>query len=220
MLKLPPNTEGVIFDLDGTLLDSMLMWKDIDRDYLGGFGIPCPPDLQLMIEGMSVPQTAAFFKEHFGLADSIEQIMEDWNRMAYDFYCSRLKLKEGAFAYLQLLKEQGMKLGLGTSNYRNLTDECLKAHGIGGMFDAVCTSEDVRNGKPDPEIYLKAAAKMGVAPENCAVFEDLPAGILAAKNAGMFAVGVYDFCSVKVDDKKHALSDLYVTSLTELLPEA
>ena len=90
--------EAVIFDLDGSLVDSMWIWKDIDIEYLGRFGLEPPAGLQSEIEGMSFSETAGYFKERFRLPDSVEKIKEDWNRMAWDKYMSQVPLKEGVRA--------------------------------------------------------------------------------------------------------------------------
>ena len=92
--------EAVIFDLDGSLVDSMWIWKDIDIEYLGQFGLEPPRELQREIEGMSFSETAVYFKERFGLPDSLEQIKETWNRMAWDKYRNQVPLKDGAREYL------------------------------------------------------------------------------------------------------------------------
>ena len=95
--------EAVIFDLDGSLVDSMWIWKDIDIDYLGRFGLVPPPDLSREIEGKSFSETAAYFKERFSLPDSVEQIKADWNRMAWDKYMNEVPLKDGVGEYLSLI---------------------------------------------------------------------------------------------------------------------
>ena len=97
--------EAVIFDLDGSLVDSMWMWKAIDIEYLGGFGIQAPKDLQKEIGGRSFVETAIYFKERFGLSDSIEKIGDDWNRMAFDKYTHEVPLKNGADRFLAMCEE-------------------------------------------------------------------------------------------------------------------
>ena len=94
------NMKAVIFDLDGTLVDSMWMWKQIDIDYLQRFGIELPEDLQASIEGKSFSETAMYFKERFELPDSLEQIKADWNEMAFDTYANKVPLKDGVADFL------------------------------------------------------------------------------------------------------------------------
>ena len=211
------RVSGAVFDLDGTLLDSMEMWQKIDREYLKGFGRVPPEDLQRRIEGFSVTETAQFFQTAFDISDSIDRIIADWNRMARAEYLERLPLKDGAAELVKKLAALGIRLGIATTNYRDLTEGCLARHGILPLFSAVVTSGEIEKGKPDPEIYLKAAAAIGVKPENCLVFEDLPAGILAGKRAGMQTVAVYDRASAAVDNEKRKMADDYAVSPAEWL---
>ena len=113
MLK---KTEAALFDMDGTLIDSMWMWKNIDIEYLGRYGIELPEDLQKEIEGMSFSETAVYFKERFSLDVPIESIKSDWNQMAWNKYENEVTVKDGVFEFLDYLKEQGIKLGIATSN--------------------------------------------------------------------------------------------------------
>ena len=98
--------EAVIFDMDGSLVDSMWVWKDIDIEYLGRFGLDIPDDLQQEIEGMSFTETARYFRDRFGLDRSVEQIRADWNEMAWDKYRSRVMLKPGAREFLDYCRSQ------------------------------------------------------------------------------------------------------------------
>ena len=109
-------SDAVLFDLDGTLVDSMWMWKEIDIEYLGRFGLSCPPDLQKIIEGMSFSETAEYFKHRFHIPDSIDAIKADWIRMSIEKYRNEVPLKPGALRLLQYLEQTGKKAGIATSN--------------------------------------------------------------------------------------------------------
>ena len=211
MSKIDLNDfEAVIFDLDGSLVDSMWMWKAIDIEYLKGFGIEAPKDLQKEIGGRSFVETAIYFKERFSLPDTIEKIGDDWNRMAFDKYTHEVPLKDGAFDFLSLCEEKGIKLGIASSNSTELIEQVLTSHDIREKFQSIKSGTEVHKGKPAPDIYLLVAKELGVDPKKCLVFEDLVDGIKAARNAGMTVIAVSDDYSRHSDDLKKQLSDLYI----------
>ena len=211
------NKKAVIFDMDGTLMDSMWMWRDIDIEYLGRFRIPLPPQLQLEIEGMGFTETAHYFKETFHLPYSIERIKEDWNQMAYEKYASHVPLKKGAGRLLLELKKQGVKLGIATSNDRKLAMAALKNNGMEESFDCIRTSCEVGRGKPAPDIYLSVAEALGADTKECLVFEDVPNGILAGKNAGMTVCAIEDAYSADRRREIFSLADYYIHNFDEVL---
>lgn len=210
MKQMLKDKEAVIFDLDGSLVDSMWMWREIDIEYLGRFGIPLPEKLQADIEGMSFSETAVYFKDRFALPDSLEQIKADWNRMAWDKYTYEVPLKPGIKEFLQGCKEHHIKLGIATSNSRELVDNIAKVHGLDDDFDCIMTGCEVSKGKPAPDIYLAVAKRLGVTPEKCLVFEDIVPGIMAGKNAGMQVCAVEDEYSVPDRAAKQELADYYI----------
>ena len=209
--------KAVLFDLDGTLVDSMWMWHQIDVEYLGRFGISCPPDLQRNIEGMSFSETAVYFKETFCLPDSLYEIKQAWIDMSVEKYRSQVPLKKGAGRVLEFLKRSGILAGIATSNGRDMVDVVLDALDIRSYFQVVTTACEVAAGKPAPDIYLKVAKSLGVLPEECIVFEDVPAGILAGKAAGMTVCAVEDDHSANVRQRKRELADYYLEDYDRLL---
>lgn len=211
------DVEAVIFDLDGTLVDSMWMWRSIDIEYLNRFGIELPEELQSEIAGMSFSETAVYFKERFGLPDSLEKIKSDWNQMAWDKYMHEVPLKEGVLELLTYLKQNQIPAGIATSNSRELVDLIVKRHGISEYFASIRTSCEVAKGKPSPDIYLLVAQDLGVEPTKCLVFEDILMGVMAGKNANMKVCAVYDEFSVVEQEEKIKLADYFVTSMSEVL---
>lgn len=210
------NIDAVIFDLDGTLVDSMWIWKQIDIDYLGRFGIELPENLQKEIEGMSFSETAVYFKNRFALPSTLEQIKADWNHMAMNFYKTEVGLKPGAGELLTQLRRNGIKTGIATSNSRQLLTAVLDSLEIAHLFDSVHVSCEVKAGKPAPDIYLLVAGEMGVRPDRCLVFEDVSQGVMAGKNAGMRVCGVYDESAQKRGDNISLLSDYFIHDFYEL----
>lgn len=211
------DIKAVIFDLDGTLVDSMWIWKGIDIEYLGRFNIAIPDDLQTSIEGMSFSETATYFKERFSIEDSVEKIKNDWNQMAMHYYETKVRLKPGADKFLNYLKEKDIKLGIATSNSRVLVNTVLEALHIKHFFDDVITSCDVSAGKPSPFIYLQSAKNIEVEPNECLVFEDVPMGIIAGKSAGMKVCAVEDEFSANMKKEKISLSDYFINDYHQLL---
>ena len=209
--------KAVIFDLDGTLVDSMWMWEKIDIEYLGRFQIPLPEKLQKSIEGMSFSETAIYFKERFNLKDDLDTIKADWNAMACDKYRHEVPFKEGAEAFLGFCKEHGIKLGVATSNSRELVECAAEALHLHSYMDCIMTACEVQKGKPAPDIYLAVADKLGVTPSDCLVFEDILPGIMAGKNAGMTTCAVADDYSENVRAEKIALADYFIEDYSELL---
>lgn len=211
------HIKAVIFDLDGTLVESMSMWKDIDVEYLKKFNLPVPENLQQDIEGLNMYQTAVYFKETFNIPDRLEDIMATWNAMAFEKYTCEIPLKPGVRPFLEALEKKHIPCGIATTNSRFLTEAILTSHRIDSFFSVIVTGDEITKGKPDPEIYLKASEKMNVSPEECLVFEDIPYGIMAGKQAGMRVCAVEDVYSVKDREEKLRLADFYIDNYEELL---
>ncbi len=211
------NKKAVIFDMDGTLMDSMWMWHDIDIEYLGKFGLNVPDDLEVAVEGMGFTETAVYFKERFGIPSSIEEIKEEWQQMAYDKYAHHVFFKPGAGRLIRELKDRGVLLGIATSNHIGLVNAALASNGAEGMFDCIRTSCDVAHGKPAPDVYLAVADALGVAPEDCLVFEDVPMGALAGLNAGMTVCGVEDADAADRTEELKKVAQYYVHDFNEVL---
>lgn len=212
------DIEAVIFDLDGTLVDSMWMWTDIDDEYLSRFGMKIedaeqPED----ISGMNMKETAEYFKSTYGIPRTIEQMIGDWIEMSLDKYEHEVFLKPYARELLDILKRSGVKTAIASSNGIPMIKACLRSNSVADQFDAVLSSGEVEHGKPFPDVYLAAAERIGTDPAKCLVFEDIPAGIMAAKAAGMTAVGVYDEFSSGSEARMREISDMYFHGFREFL---
>lgn len=211
------DKKAFLFDLDGTLVDSMWIWKSIDIEYLGRFGLELPEDLGSSIEGMSFSETAVYFKERFSIPDSLEEIKADWNRMTWQKYTQEVPLKPGIREFLTFHRGRGVKMAVATSNSRELAEAVLAAHGLMDYFDAIVTGCEVAHGKPWPDIYLEAAKKLGVNAGECLVFEDIVAGIQAGKSAGMQVAAVEDEYSLYQSKEKREMADYYISDYHLLL---
>lgn len=208
---------AVIFDLDGTLVDSMWMWKDIDIEFLDRYGYQCPDDLQDEIEGKSFSETAAYFKNRFQLPMDLDAIKSCWIDMSIEKYKKEVPLKPGAGEFLRFLRQCGIKTGIATSNSRDMVEAVLESLNVKHYFERVATACEVASGKPSPDIYLMVSKDLAVPPSECLVFEDIPAGIIAGKRAGMKVCAIEDQFSLELADKKKKLSDYYIKDYFELL---
>lgn len=208
--------EAVIFDLDGTLVDSMGLWRDIDIEFLSTRGIEYQDDLQEKIEGMSFTETAQFCKEYYHLSESVEELKAIWNQMAEHKYRYEVKPKPGVLDFLDFLKSRGIKMGIATSNSEELIQAVNAAHHFDEYMSCIVTSCSVKKGKPAPDVYLEAARQLDVIPEACLVFEDIVKGIEAGKNAGMKVCAVEDIYSADQREKKMEISDYYIETYEDM----
>lgn len=215
--KLLEGKQAILFDLDGTLVDSMWMWKQIDIEFLERFGYDCPDDLQKVIEGMSFSETAVYFKERFEIPWSLEEIKACWTQMSIDKYRYEVPFKEGALEFLKYCKEHGIRTGIATSNARDMVDAVIESLHMGEYLDVITTACEVKAGKPEPDIYLEVAKRLQVDPTECLVFEDVPAGIIAGKRAGMQVIAVEDDFSKHMKPEKLELADGFIESYFDIL---
>ena len=213
------DTDAVLFDLDGTIIDSMWIWKQIDIDYFSRNDLIMPDTYQQEIEGLSFYETALYTHETYMPFIEVDTMMKEWNDMAYEHYAHIVRPKEGAAKFLHYLKTSGYKLGIVTSNSKMLCHATLKNNGLFDYFDSIITSEDCTAGKPLPDVYLKSAERLGVDPERCLVFEDLCNGILSGNNAGMTTVAVNDEYSLGQWDEKCSMADHSIMSYKEIVDE-
>ena len=214
MLK---NIKAVIFDLDGTLIDSMWVWSKIDEDYFRVRNMNLPSNLKEQIEHLSFDETAVYFKNNFNITDTIEEIKKEWMDFAHVEYKSNVKLKPGVIEFLSLLKNLNIKIGLATSNTKILLEAGLQANDIYHYFDSITLTDEVSRGKDFPDVYLLAAERLGVNPHECIVFEDILPAVKGAKAAGMKVVGVYDDFSKEQRDDIIYHADKYIVEYHELI---
>lgn len=214
------DIEAAIFDMDGTLIDSMWVWISINKKYLAKRNLAVPDDLKENIEHLTFIESAKYFKDRFNINDSVEEIVNEWNNMASYSYTHNVTLKSGAMEYLTFLKNQEIKIGLATSNFPPLVEIVLKKNNIFHLFDAITTTDEVARDKNFPDIYLLTAEKLQVAPERCIVFEDILPAVKGAKLAGMKVVGVQDEYSLDQKEEIMRISDFYIEKYEELTRRA
>lgn len=211
------NIKAVIFDLDGTMVDSMWVWAAIDKDFIYKYDLKVPDNFYQEMEGKSFTETAQYFLEIFPeLNMTLDELKNSWTDMAFEKYTKEVEIKDGLYGFLEELQKRNIYMGIATSNGRELVEAVLEAKGINQFFRSVRTSCEVKAGKPAPDVYLKVAEELHVQPEECLVFEDVPMGILAGKNAGMKVCAVEDTFSEQQVVKKRKLADYYIQNYNDI----
>lgn len=214
---MPFDFPGCIFDLDGTLLDSLWVWDEVDTVFLTRRGLPVTPDYGQAIAHLGFADAARYTIDRFGLDETPEQLMQEWYDLARAAYRDRVPLKPHAEEFLRKLCAQGVHISAATSSEPELVLPCLDRLGITGLFDNITTIHEVNGDKSSPDIYLLAAERMQVAPNQCAVFEDILRGIQSAKSAGFYTVAVQEAASALDQDAIRQTADRYILSFSELL---
>ncbi len=188
--------KAAIFDLDGTLLDSMWIWRLLDEEFLRRRGITCTQDYTDAIKGMGWLEGAEYTVSRYHLSETPEEVMNTWFAMSADFYTHRVKMKPYAKEYLQLLKEKHVPMAIATSMEPQANiGLVLSAHGITSLFQNITLSTEVSRGKGFPDIYELAASRLGIPPSDCTVFEDILVAIRGASSGGFQTVGIFDSVS-------------------------
>lgn len=179
-----------IFDMDGTLVDSMPIWKSLSRDYLQARGHH-PTQAQLDAMGpMTMLEGAAFLMDTFGVEGPPERIIEEMHAVMEAHYRTDIPLKPGVRAYLERLRGEGAKLCVATATAEPLARACLERLEVAGYFDFILSCETVGAGKTKPDVYLEAARRLGASPADTAVFEDALYAAQTAREAGFYVVGI------------------------------
>lgn len=214
------NKKAAIFDLDGTLVDSMGIWVSIDMEYLKEIDQLDKVDLKELkeeINHLSYRGTAEYFKNRFNIPSSIDEICNRWHNMAYEKYSKEVKFREGALEFLHSLKNSGYKIGLATSNSLELATACLKGNNALDLFDNITITGEVSRGKNFPDVYLLSAKRLGITPADAVVFEDIPAAVEGAKKGGFTVIGIQDNHASHLEDIMIEKSDKFIRSYNELL---
>jgi beta-phosphoglucomutase-like phosphatase (HAD superfamily) len=207
--------KAYIFDLDGTLLDSMGVWEQLDIDFLTKRGIKLPSDYKEATSLMTPYEAAVYTIKRFALPDSTNGLMREWNDMALYAYGNTVRMKPYAKEYLMTMRERGAKLAVATSLSPELCVPVLRNNGIDTMFQAICNTDETGCGKSRPDVFLLAAQKLGVSPGDCLVFEDLLAAIKSAKSACMDVCAVYDKTSENDWEEIKAAADYAIVDFRD-----
>ena len=205
--------KGAIFDVDGTLLDSMPIWDDASERFLTGLGVKAEPGLSDIMFRMSLDEGAAYLKSAYGLDLSEQEIKDGILGVIRDFYFYQAQLKPGAGEFLAQMKAREIPMYIATSSNREHIRAAFERLGFYDYFDGMITCEEAGAGKSDPRIFLLAADRMGLEPADIFVFEDVIHAIRTANRAGFVTVGVYDAASSSDNTAIREESGLYLHSL-------
>lgn len=204
--------KGAIFDLDGTLLDSMPVWKELGSMYVNYKGLTPADDMQKSLKPMSLLQAAMYFQANYGIQLSEAEILDEFLELVKKTYFYEAKLKEGAKRFLLKLNKAGVKLCIATATQRDLAEAALKRLGILDLFCGMVTCQEVCSGKDRPDIYIKALELTGTNKSDTLIFEDALYAVKTAKLAGFKVAGVYDKSSNCDKASIKALADFYISS--------
>lgn len=201
---------GVIFDVDGVLLDSMPVWEEIGERYLKTQGKEAKPGLRDILFPMSLEQAAVYLIREYGLSKRADQVVGEVNDMIRKFYAEEAGLKNGVRSYLEQFQKEQIPMAIATSSGRENVSAALGRLSVLECFQALLTCSEVGSGKDRPKIYLEAARAIGTRPEETWVFEDACHALLTAKRAGFRTVAVYDRASRKDLDTLKANADVFL----------
>ena len=198
----------IIFDMDGTLVDSMTYWKQLAGEFLTSKSVTdIPADTLERIKPMTMTESAALFIREFGLPGTPETVAAEMNRMMDEHYRRDIPLKQGIRGLLDQMHQEGRSLCVASATAEPLMDACLSRLGVRGDFQFLLSCETVGAGKHQPDVYFEAAKRLGCKPEEAAVYEDALYAIQTAKQAGFYVVGVYDHSNSSRWDEVTELAD-------------
>lgn len=207
----------LLFDMDGTLIDSNGIWKDVDTAFLAKRGLPYTKEFYEGVAHTIFPLAAKFTKEFCRLPESEEAIMAEWMDMAGDLYGTSVPVKPGVRAYLDKLRAAGEQLIVVTSAVPVHCRTALTHLGLMPYFERIIFAHDLQLEKKDPQLWCLTAEMMGVAPADCTLYDDSVEACRGAKAAGMHAVGVYDPYFAGTEPEMQAVCDRYIRSFEELI---
>lgn len=208
--------KGAIFDLDGTLLDSMWLWDSLAYKYLLSIGINPPKDLDKQLEELTLREACVYMKEKFNIRYTPDKIKEDIESLLTDYYANKLQLKPYTLEILKEFKNRGIKMAIATSTDKPLVLMALNRHGIYDYFEFIQTVEDVGISKGNPKFFEITINKLGLNPEKIWVFEDALYPMMSAKKCGLNIVAVKDESALKDLEKIKEVADIYIDNFSQL----
>ena len=207
---------GAIFDMDGTLTDSMQVWKTVGSEFLKGCGFVPKDDVDRKFCSMSVFEAVKFLKRDYDLPGDEKEIIEAIDRSVERRYLKEVPLKPGVLEFLEFLSEKNVAMSVATATDKYMADAALSRLGIRHYFKDILTSQIVGKGKSEPDIYLRSAELLGTKAEETAVFEDSVVAVNTAKRAGFFVAGLYDDSFSYAWDEVQRVADISAENILDL----
>ena len=216
MKNFRQDIKGVIFDIDGVLLDSMGIWTDLGARYLVSIGKTPEEGLAEILFSMSMEQGAEYLREHYSIGLTAEEIGKGLQDMLRDFYYYEVQAKPGAQQLLQAVSSAGIKITAATSSPREHIERALERNGLLSYVDRMFTNAEIGKSKHSPDIYDAAADHMGTAPGETCVFEDSLYALRTAAAAGYHTVGVFDSKGESDQEGLRGSAEIYIHELCEI----
>ena len=207
----------LLFDLDGTLVDSNGVWVEVDKTFLARRGAPYTREYWEGVAHTVLSQCAVFTKEFLQLEESCEDIIAEWMELAADKYSTEVTIKPHVRAYLDRCREQGHRMAIVTSCVPAHCQAALDHLDLGGYFERIVYAQEEGLDKKGPALFRRAAELLGVPPRECVLFDDSLSACKGAKAAGMTVVGVYDPYFSDTEPDMREICDRYIQNLGELL---
>jgi len=211
--------KAAIFDLDGTLLDSMPAWQNVGSNYLIAQGITPPEGLEEKLKTMSFRISAEYFVNEFTLDSTVEDLMTYWMDAVAHHYHTTIELKPFVIDYLDQLRLHGVRMCVATASDKQLAEAALARLGILNCFEFVITVDEVGKSKEFPDIFLEAARRLNCPPHECVVFEDSLHALLTLRETEFTAWGVHDASAEAELDRVQKLCNRFIWSFAELINE-
>ena len=208
--------QSAIFDMDGTLLDSMHMWRGMYAQVVRDMGKEPQPDFVERVKPLTLKEAAVYCKGAHDLPMTVDEVVQRFEDRINTFYRTEVQAKPGLKEFLSLLKMEGVWMYVATATDRHLAQAALRHAGIDGYFRGIITCQEVGHGKDSPEIYERAMTRLQSNKRDTVVFEDALHAIETAKAAGFRVCAVYDSYAEAEQDKIRALSDYYIRSFEDM----